>query len=345
MAMVETRSDAGREDRPESLRQQVVTAGTSWSLAQYQLVSLVAALDESGEWTADGSVSCAHWVAHALDVEVCTAREWLRIGRALMVLPMTDSAFEDGLLSYSKVRTLSRVATAENEIELLDIAYGTPAGRLGVAIAGWLSARETPEETEARHHQSRGVSWRTDPDGMISGSFRLPPADAKRLTEAIDGELVRLRREELDASAGAWPSISQQRADAFVGLLAGGGARVLTEIVVHVRGDGASFDDGTPIPWTVLERIAPEAFVRALIHDAEGRPINASGRHRHPSARQKRVVRERDQGCVGCGGTEFLEYDHDPDFEISRRTVVDELHLRCWSCHRARHRAARQPVR
>ena len=145
-------------------------------------------------------------------------------------------------------------------------------------------------------------------------------------------------------TADAWPSISQQRADAFVRLLAGGGARVVTEIVMHVRGDGATFDDGTPIPWTVLERIAPEAFVRVLIHDAQGRPINASGRQRHPSVRQRRVVRERDQRCVGCGSTEFLEYDHDPDFEISRRTVVDELHLRCWSCHRARHQAARQPA-
>ncbi len=340
MSMVETRRDAGREGKPETLRQRVVAVGTSWSLAQYELVSLVATLDESGEWTADGAVSCAHWVGQALDVEVCTAREWLRIGRALMVLPMTDSAFEDGLLSYSKVRTLTRVATAENEVELLDIAHATPAGRLGVAIAGWLSARELPEETEARHHQSRGVSWRTDPDGMTSGTFRLPPADAKRLTEAIDGELVRGRREAVDASADAWPSISQQRADAFIGLIAGGGARVVTEIVVHVRGDGTKFDDGTPIPWTLLERIAPEAFVRVLIHDAEGRPINASSRHRHPSARQKRVVRERDQRCIGCGSTEFLEYDHDPDFETSRRTVVDELHLRCWSCHRARHVAA-----
>ena len=345
MVMVETRRNAGRDGEQESLRRQVVAVGTSWSLAQYELVRLVAELDESGEWAADGSVSCAHWVGQALDVEVCTAREWLRIGKALLGLPMTDSAFEDGVLSYTKVRTLTRVATAETELELLDVAHETPAGRLGVVLAGWLSARETPEETEVRHHQSRGVSWRIEADGMISGSFRLAPADAQPLTGAIDGELVRGRREEFHASADAWPSISQQRADALVRLLAGGGARVLTEIVVHVRGDGASFDDGTPIPCTVLERIAPESFVRVLIHDAEGRPINASGRQRHPSARQKRVVRERDQRCVGCGSTEFLEYDHDPDFEISRRTVVDELHLRCWSCHRARHQAARQPGR
>ncbi len=42
-----------------------------------------------------------------------------------------------------------------------------------------------------------------------------------------------------------------------------------------------------------VERMAPEAFLRVLIHDAEGRPINASSRRRHPSVRQKRVIEER----------------------------------------------------
>ena len=90
-----------------------------------------------------------------------------------------------------------------------------------------------------------------------------------------------------------------------------------------------------------MERIAPEGFLRALIHDAEGRPINASGRHRHPTARQKRVVRERDRVCVDCGATEFLQYDHEPSYEEAHRTVVDNLKLRCRTCHRARHRKER----
>jgi hypothetical protein len=96
-------------------------------------------------------------------------------------------------------------------------------------------------------------------------------------------------------------------------------------------------DDGTPVAGSVVERIAPVAFVRALIHDAEGKPINASGRQRHPTARQRRVVKERDRVCVDCGATDFLQYDHDPDFERSRRTIVDELKLKCPVCHVRRH--------
>lgn len=91
------------------------------------------------------------------------------------------------------------------------------------------------------------------------------------------------------------------------------------------------------MPLGAVARIAPEAFIRALILDAEGRPIDASPRRRHPSTRQKRVVKERDRVCVDCGSNVLLEYDHVPDFAQSGRTVVDELELRCAPCHRRRH--------
>ena len=122
---------------------------------------------------------------------------------------------------------------------------------------------------------------------MIHGEFRLPPAMGKRLTTAIDAKVRRVRPEIIgdasaDASVRRWPSIAQQRADALVELLTGGGTQLVTELLIHLRGDGASFDDGTPIPWSELEGIAPEAFVRALIHDADGRPINSSARRGIP---------------------------------------------------------------
>ena len=140
-----------------------------------------------------------------------------------------------------------------------------------------------------------------------------------------------------------WPTIAQQRADALIEVVSAGGSPVETEIVMHVRGDGCALDDGTPIAGSVIERIAPASFLRVLIHDAERRPINASGRQRHPTARQRRVVKERDRVCVDCGSADWLQFDHDPDYEQSRRTLVEEGKLRCWICHRLRHaRALRQ---
>src|SRR5689334_20351133 len=109
-------------------RAAVVEAGQRWAAGQYSLVRPVAELDESSEWALDGAPTCAHWVAAALDVEVCTAREWLRIGRALRDLPVIAAAFAARLLSHCKVRAWRRVATVANEAELCSIAERVPAG-------------------------------------------------------------------------------------------------------------------------------------------------------------------------------------------------------------------------
>ena len=308
-------------------------------------------LDRSGAWALDGSPTCAHWVAASLDIEVCTAREWIRVGVALERFGRLREAFVGGRLSYSKVRTLSRVLTDEYEVELCELAERVPAGRLATAVAAWLGRREDPAETERRHHRARGLSWRVEPDGMLIGSFRLPPVAAGRLTAAVDAQVMRRESVPNPAESGGgvsadasppprvrvWPSVSQQRADALIELVTHGGATVETELIIHVRADGCALDDGTPIVGSIVERLAPESFLRVLIHDAERRPINASGRQRHPTARQKRVVRARDQACVDCGNTDFLEDDHVPEYHTTRRTHVDELHTRCRDCHRARH--------
>ena len=132
--------------------------------------------------------------------------------------------------------------------------------------------------------------------------------------------------------------MAQQRADALAWLVTNGGAGVSTEVVLHIRGDGCTLDDGTPITDSAVARLLPDSYVRALIHDAHRRPINASSKRRYPTTRQKRVVRARDQHCLDCRSTALLEYDHVPAYEQTRHTVVDELELRCAPCHQRRHR-------
>ena len=114
---------------------------------------------------------------------------------------------------------------------------------------------------------------------------------------------------------------------------------VATEVIVHVRADGCTLHDGTPLSEPTAASLLDDAFVRMLIHDAENRPVNASVRRRHPTPRQKRVVDERDPRCVDCGATDLLEYDHDPAYPVSRRTHTDELYPRCNRCHRRRHKS------
>ena len=332
------------------LAEQLREVAGVWARSQQQLVTLAADFADSAEWVFDGSPTPAHWISHVADVEECTAREWIRIGRRLRDLPEISSAFAAGKVSYSKVRTLTRVATPENETELLDIALRVPAGQLGRAIATWMKREFDPAELAAYHKSRRSVRWRTEPDGMVLFTLRLPPFLAGKLISVLMAIVMRYRPNLTDrgrrvaqsgaaASAGAWPSLAQQYCDALDHLLDEGTGAIESEIVVHIRGDGCTLDDGTPIPDTVVAEIATDSFIRALIHDADGKPINASGRQRHPTTRQKRVVKERDKACADCGTTDGpLVYDHVPAFETSHRTIVDELHLRCAPCHNLRHR-------
>ncbi|HUP75871.1 MAG TPA: hypothetical protein VM282_22755 [Acidimicrobiales bacterium] len=329
-----------------SLRTAVVDAVRRFSLDMSGFISLLVDFDLSGEWAFDNVSSCAHWVAERTDTEVCTVREWLRVGHALSVLDEIARRFDDGRLSYSKVRALTRVANADNQHELCAIAARVPAADLAAALARWLTDNENADDLAERHRAATRLSWHLDADGMVVGSFRYPPEVAAVLKTAINAQLLRAQRGKR-ASAGdrssrsvtKWPSLGQQRADALIGLILGGGTKVVTEVVIHIRGDGCAFDDGTPVANSLAARIASEAFLRVLIHDANGRPINASRRQRRPTTRQKRVVRERDRACVDCGSTDLIQYDHNPAWDETHHTVVDELEARCAPCHHKRHAA------
>ena len=64
-------------------------------------------------------------------------------------------------------------------------------------------------------------------------------------------------------------------------------------------------------------------------------------KQRHPTDRQKRVVKERDRVCVDCKRQTLLEFGHVPAYEDTGHTIVNELELRCAPCHRDRHESQR----
>ncbi|MDP2293397.1 MAG: DUF222 domain-containing protein [Actinomycetota bacterium] len=332
-----TRTECNPLTVPPGLRisHELHLAISTWSTSQRAVIGLAADFADSGEWAVTGAVSAAHWIAAVADIEVCTAREWIRVGKQLRSLPIIAALFEADELSYSKVRTLSRIVTPANEAPLSAIAKEVPAGQLARAIASWLHRTSDACELEHHQHEQRSVTWRSEPDGMVTISARLPPLVAGMLISRLTTHVMSARR--VAVSVDQWPSLAQQHADALEHLLREGTGGLLTELILHVRAAGATLDDGTALPMSVIERIAPEAFIRALIHDTEGRPINASSRQRHPSTRQKRVVKERDQMCVDCGAASLLQYDHVPEFEVTHHTVVEELQLRCAPCHQRRH--------
>ena len=384
------------------LVEQIASLGVELNANQYKVVRLAAEYDTTLDWFHDGFKSPSVAIARTLGIHDSTAREWIRVGHALDELPLINGAFARNELSYAKTRIVTRWADAENEAELLELAYDRTANRLTTAIVGYLAGDETDDERDQRHHDNRSVTTYTDADGMLIIRVAVAPNIGKHVAAAIDtvvqqvaatpyDEPVAELGDERDASADAsdqqtvsplttlsgqnasadastsptiggptmreqlrelkrqWqpadddgfgmPSLAQQRADAFVLLFLGKNIELTTEVVVHVRGDGTTFDDGTPVTNNAVCQRLDESFVRLLLHDIEGKPIDASNRRRHPTTRQKRVVLEaHNHECVDCQSPDLLELDHNPPFEQTKHTVTTELEPRCAPCHRARHR-------
>ena len=85
--------------------------------ATAELVKLAAELDDDGAWAESGMRSCAHWLSINIGVDLYTGGEMVRAGHALETLPLLRAAFEDGRLSFDKIRAVTKVATpADDEV-------------------------------------------------------------------------------------------------------------------------------------------------------------------------------------------------------------------------------------
>src|SRR6185295_12053384 len=92
------------------------------NVATHRLLTCVRRFDEAEGWGDQGAQSCAHWLTWRVGMDPGTAREKVRVARALGGLPAIDGAFAEGRVSYAKVRAMTRVATAANEARVLEVA-------------------------------------------------------------------------------------------------------------------------------------------------------------------------------------------------------------------------------
>lgn len=88
----------------------------------YQLMVMLREFDERNGWLKWGFTDCISWLRWRCDLSANAARDKLRVAHALKPLSVMSKAFESGALSYSKVRSLTRIATVETEVGLIDIA-------------------------------------------------------------------------------------------------------------------------------------------------------------------------------------------------------------------------------
>lgn len=254
-------------------------AGCRWLL-------LVAEFDRRAGYETWGCRSCAQWLSWHCGVDERAARERVRVARALEELPAVRDAFASGRLSYSKVRALTRIATAGNEDELVDLALHATAVQVERIVRAYRGVRDEQDETaEAnRRHAEPHVRLDANDDGTVSIHGRLPAEMAAVVRTALDA---------LRTRGPAGPAATTN-ADALVEicetyLAVGPHARTggeRTQVVVHVGEDReCTLDDDTWIAPETARRLACDASV------VEVRPGGtASKRTRTVPAATRRAV-------------------------------------------------------
>ncbi len=163
-------------------------------------LELVGELDRRGGWAESGRNSCAEWLAWRCALTPRAAREHVRVARALPELPLVRAAFARGELSYGKVRELARVATAECEGELVELAGCMTAAQLERAARAY--RRVTSEEARDAHERA-SLTYHWEEDGSLSLRARLAPEDGALLVTALQAarEALRERRREEQVEA------------------------------------------------------------------------------------------------------------------------------------------------
>jgi hypothetical protein len=339
----------------EDLGQEIAELSARLDAATHRLLTCIRQFDEQSGWGEQGAVSCAHWLSWRIGLDLATAREKVRVARALGTLPAIDGALAEGKLSYAKVRALSRVATSDNEAKLLEMALYATGAQLERICRGFRNAQMADEGPTP---EARSVRRRLLPGGMVKLEVVLCPDEADLVMRAIERAREVEHSEQLDVSSetseepsesSQWPS----RADGVVALaesyLAGtvassnGGERF--QVTVHVDQDplsangvlAATMEDGTSVSAEALRRVACDCGLVAVT--GAGESLNIGRRTRSIPPAIRRVLQLRDRGCAfpGCTHDRFLHGHHVKHWLHGGETSADNLVLLCTHHHHLVH--------
>ena len=197
----------------ERLEEQICELAGHLTAATCRFLMLLADFDERHGWAAYDMSSCSAWLSWKCQMASGTAREHVRVARALRSLPVIRGEFGAGRLSYAKVRALTRIATQETDAGLAEMAKPMTGNQLERFAR---AHRSVTEQDDAQARVRRRLTWRFDDDGSLSASLRLPPLQGAMLLQALRaalGDLEHPHEESASAETAEMSATREQRRD------------------------------------------------------------------------------------------------------------------------------------
>ena len=349
----------------DGLGEQIAELAAHIDAAMHGLLTAIREFDQARGWARQGAVSCAHWLAWRIGWDLTTARERLRVAKKLGELRIVDEELRLGVMSYSKARAISRVATVSNEQLWVEYAKRMPASgldKLCRSFAGVLSNAAMKAEYVAA---KRAANRRTLDDGMVKIELVLTNDEAAVVWTAINAGVGAKKSDatphtsaEASAPAAAAPRITltMQRADAVMAIFhervrCNRPQRSPVEIIVTVPLAGlhasaeaspqhlAMTADGEPLAAATARQLCCDAGVVTAVVNDTGQPLSVGRKTRTIPAAINRALLLRDRTCrfPGCTHRHFVDGHHVEHWINGGATALHNLVLLCGTHHRLVH--------
>ena len=335
----------------DDLETSLINTWRDVSRATHRFLVLLREFDLRQGWQEWGSADCADWLNLKCGITRNTAQEKLRVAKSLWDLPQIGAAFEQGDLSYSKVRALTRVATGINEADLLDYALGATAAQ----VEGFCrqlrngSALSTADAQRAHAGRSLSRSFREDGTGLLT--VELPRDSLELVLKALEqvaallpdthdhaedtlftrgaDALVMLARDSLGGQSGSSPGNADQ-----------GSAGAQHQVVVVVDERALSGQGGkSDLPVESVRRMCCDGSVVPVVENGAGEVLSVGRRQRTVPTAIRRALAVRDRTCTfpGCSHDHWIDAHHIHHWAQGGATCLDNLVLLCTHHHRLVH--------
>jgi Domain of unknown function (DUF222)/HNH endonuclease len=318
-------------------------------------LALVAEFDRRGGARRWGFRGTAEWLAWHCGLSQRTARDHVRVARALLERPLVREGLARGELSYSKVRALSRAPAGEEEAALVNLARASSAAQLEQVVRALRSAPSAGVDAAQRSYAERFVDWWWEPSGSLAIRGRLPAEEGAAFIEMIETAAAAIH--EMPAAARLAddppqrPPLGARRADALAEIAHSGSPR--TQVVLHVdepalgctatvaterAGEICELEEGPAIPSETARRLACDAALMIVRRAGDG-SVDYGRTRRVVPAPLRNSLERRDRHCrfPACERRHDLHAHHIKHWAHGGATRNDNLVLLCRFHHRLVH--------
>ena len=338
---------------PEALAEELRRQSANLAAAEADWMTMLAVFDDYECWSLTGELSCVAWLSRHCGMDRITAHEKLRVAHALTRLTMLTGGFRTGVLSYSKVRALTRIATPSNEKDLFEIGLHATAAQVERIVAAWRRVDADADRDEQAAYDNRNFSVRHDGATAVV-TMRMTAVQAAVYCGAVDHFVDKqdlrtpLRARRVDAAVAM-----AEHAVATINHDATGTSMLLATLHVTTDADDAEGGHGVcavapgdglgadpvAVPLRTVEQFLCDCAMQAFRHTPDGPQVSPTVQT--VPARLKKALRLRDERCrfPGCDHKAWVDAHHIRSRREHGPTVSTNLVCLCRRHHRLVHTA------